>query len=205
MMEMIDKAYDFAREKHKNQRRKVSGLPYILHIYDVCQILLNNGASPDALIVGALHDTVEDTDTTLDEIYAEFGSEIAYMVDILTEKKSMPYEHRKNLQAIKVRNAPLDVKMVKCADLLANMRCLKSEVDEFGDDLWKRFNAPKMTIAKHHKEMLNSISELGGVAMYEELTQVFSEVFGSINFEENKTPDESILANGVKTRSIFPK
>jgi len=199
MWEKFDKAYEYAREKHKNQKRKVSGLPYLLHIYDVCQILMDNDATENAIIAGVLHDTIEDTGTTLDEIYANFGSEVAYIVDVLTEKKTMPYEHRKTLQAVKVKHAPLDVKMVKCADLLANMRSLKEEVCEFGESLWGKFNAPKEIIAKHHKEMIDAISELGNLQMYKELQKIFDFVFDS---EKEINRDVKTVINSRKARML---
>lgn len=203
MKDMFDEAMVFAASKHKNQMRKISGLPYIVHIFDVVQILVENGASENALIAGALHDTVEDTKTNLQEIVEKFGVEIAYMVDVLTENKMMPYEYRKSLQAVKVKNASREIKMVKCADLLANMRSLNQELKDYGD-IWKGFNAPKAEIGKHHKEMINSIKELHGMPMYEEVMGIYNSIFETEQLVIDSSAYEPVFPEVLAEENIQP-
>ena len=89
MKDLLKKAVDFARVKHEGQVRKVSGVPYITHIYSVAKILEEEGADNKTIVVGVLHDTLEDTNTTIEELVKEFGVEVAYMVDTLSEKKKV--------------------------------------------------------------------------------------------------------------------
>ena len=90
MTEKYFEAIRFATEKHKNQIRKIAPFPYMVHIYEVVQILRENGADEETLIGAILHDTVEDTGTSLDEIRERFGDNIATLVDYVTENKKMP-------------------------------------------------------------------------------------------------------------------
>lgn len=95
------KAADFAAKKHKNQRRKDSEQsPYINHPIGVAHILTEEGGVKDVsvLITALLHDTVEDTDTSFEEIELHFGREVADLVAEVTDDKSLPYGERKRLQ-----------------------------------------------------------------------------------------------------------
>merc|ERR1711953_394455 len=130
-------ATDFAAMKHRDQRRKdAEETPYINHPIGVAQILTEEGGITDAdVIIGALlHDTVEDTDTTLDEIEEKFGSRVRHIVDQVTDDKNLPKMERKRLQ---VENAPKktkEAKLVKLADKLYNLRdlnrCTPKDWDE---------------------------------------------------------------------------
>ena len=95
------KAADFAAKKHRDQRRKDSArTPYINHPIGVANILTEEGHVDDLATLQAalLHDTVEDTDTTFEEIEQIFGKEVRDIVDAVTDDKSLPYEERKRLQ-----------------------------------------------------------------------------------------------------------
>jgi guanosine-3',5'-bis(diphosphate) 3'-pyrophosphohydrolase len=95
------KAANFAAKKHRNQRRKDSArTPYINHPIGVANILTEEGDVDDIATLQAalLHDTVEDTDTTLEEIEQIFGEEVRKIVDEVTDDKRLPYEERKRLQ-----------------------------------------------------------------------------------------------------------
>jgi (p)ppGpp synthase/HD superfamily hydrolase len=126
-MERLVKAYDFAARKHKLQKRKdPEQTPYINHPIGVSLILTSaNVTDVDTLIAAILHDTVEDTDTTLDEITHEFGSNVAMIVEQVTDDKTLGYAERK---AEQVRSAPFkcnQAKLVKLADKIYNLRDLK--------------------------------------------------------------------------------
>ncbi|KXS22015.1 HD-domain/PDEase-like protein [Gonapodya prolifera JEL478] len=122
------KAIDFAARKHVNQRRKdAAKTPYINHPIGVAGILTEEGKVFDiqTLQAAVLHDTLEDTDTTRDELVQEFGEEVARIVMECTDDKTLPKQERKSLQ---VKNAPkksLKAKHVKLADKLYNLRDLQ--------------------------------------------------------------------------------
>ena len=129
-MQRIKDAFELAREAHKTQFRK-SGEPYILHPIAVARIVaeeLELGANP--IIAAFLHDVVEDTDYTLDDIRKRFGDDVAFLVGVVTKKKKDRYERSKqvdNYQQI-LESVQFDVRalLIKLADRLHNMRTLDS-------------------------------------------------------------------------------
>lgn len=126
MAEVI-KAADFAAKKHRDQRRKdAEGTPYINHPIGVANIIINEGGIDDPIVLQAalLHDTVEDTDTTLDEVEEHFGKTVRDVVDEVTDKKELPKEERKRLQVVLAPKKSHRAKLVKLADKLYNLRDL---------------------------------------------------------------------------------
>ena len=98
---MLLKALAFSAEMHRNQRRKdVEESPYINHPIEVANILANIGGitDPTVLVAAVLHDTIEDTETTTEELEASFGSEVRWLVEAVTDDKSLPKAERKRLQ-----------------------------------------------------------------------------------------------------------
>lgn len=93
--ERIHKAIMFATLAHKNQTRKGNDIPYIYHPMEVLQILTEMGCKEDVKIAGVLHDTVEGTDITIEDIEKEFGKRVAFLVGGHTEDKSKTWVKRK--------------------------------------------------------------------------------------------------------------
>ena len=176
MNKLFNEAVTFAVNKHKNQTRKQTSWPYAVHLYDVSQILLENGADINTVIAGVLHDTVEDTDTTLNEIQQKFGTEIAYLVDLVTEIKGLPYTERKKRQAIRIASASRNVKMVKCADCLSNLKSIEHELIYY-PEVWSKFHSTKDNIGQHYLDIITAVNELEGLEMYEQLKSSYSKVF----------------------------
>ena len=181
MKDLLSKAIKFAKEKHEGQTRKGSNKPYITHIFAVAKILEEENADIKTIIVGVLHDTLEDTNTTIEELTKEFGVEISCMVDTLSEKKGLAYNDRKYMQALRIKNSSKDVKMVKCADCLSNLTDTYKEL-KTNPNVWSKFNASKQDIQKHYKDTLNALLELKGTKIYARLVNVYQNVF-----EETKT------------------
>ena len=100
--ELIQKAYDLAEKMHGNQRR-ASGIPYILHPTTVACILCELGMDSECLSAALLHDVVEDTPITLQEVTKMFGSEIANLIDGVTKLGKIPYSSREEQQAENIR------------------------------------------------------------------------------------------------------
>lgn len=122
MERLIDAIY-FAAEKHKDQRRKnEKQTPYINHPLHVMCILSDNGVTDvDVLISAVLHDTVEDTDTSFEELEQKFGSRVASIVRECSDNKSLDKVERKKLQLEHAANASLEAKLVKMADKYSNL------------------------------------------------------------------------------------
>ena len=127
---LITRAYEFARTNHGNQVR-MSGEPYIVHPVQVAYILADLGLDDSTICAALLHDVVEDTDVTKEDMIREFGKEIANMVDGVTKLSKLNYESVEEAQIENYRKMFLamgkDIRviMIKLADRLHNMRTLK--------------------------------------------------------------------------------
>ena len=123
---MFSKALEFARYSHRKQRRKYSGLPYIMHCEEVAGILIMDHADIDDVIIGILHDTVEDCDVRITEIQGIFNDYIAngvfYLTDVYTHKNfpDMNRAKRKQLEAERLHKIPARFQRIKCADIISN-------------------------------------------------------------------------------------
>ena len=128
--DLIGKAYDKGRQLHDGQLRK-SGEPYFIHPINVAIILAHLGMDDATLIGGLLHDVVEDTDYTRDELVADFGEEIALLVDGVTKLGTIKFESKEEIQAENFRkmflamSKDIRVLIIKLADRLHNMRTIE--------------------------------------------------------------------------------
>jgi GTP diphosphokinase / guanosine-3',5'-bis(diphosphate) 3'-diphosphatase len=121
----ILRAASFAAKKHKEQKRKgADGEPYINHTLEVANLLRNVGGveDPEILTASLLHDTVEDTATTFEEIEKEFGKVVAGLVREVTDDKSLPKAQRKHLQVEHAPHLSTGAKQIKLADKISNIR-----------------------------------------------------------------------------------
>jgi GTP diphosphokinase / guanosine-3',5'-bis(diphosphate) 3'-diphosphatase len=122
---LLLKALAFAAHKHRDQRRKdAEASPYINHPIELADVLVNEGGVTDVEVLSAalLHDTVEDTATTHDELVDAFGSRIARIVAEVTDDKRLPKEQRKRLQVEHAPTLSREARLVKLADKLCNLR-----------------------------------------------------------------------------------
>ena len=126
----IAKAYDYAFEKHKDQKRS-SGEPYFVHVLNVAYELAKLHADPNTISAGLLHDVIEDCDVTKEEFIAEFGEEIYEIVEAVTKISNLKFADEKEYQATNHRKILIamakDVRviLVKLVDRLHNMRTLE--------------------------------------------------------------------------------
>ena len=130
---LLLKAAAFAAEKHRHQRRKdADSSPYINHPIALANVLKNEGGIADASALAAalLHDTIEDTDATSEELESLFGKEITAIVLEVTDDKSLPKEERKRLQIEHARNISHRAKLIKLADKICNLRDLLANPPE---------------------------------------------------------------------------
>lgn len=123
-LSLVLKAVKFSADKHKTQRRKgAEGSPYINHPIDVAETLWNLGGVRDISVIVAaiLHDTVEDTETTLSEIEEDFGPVVRSIVQEVTDDKTLPKPERKRLQIEHAPHLSSGAKQIKLADKISNI------------------------------------------------------------------------------------
>lgn len=147
-------ALKFAAHKHAGQVRKGTDVPYLIHPVEVALFLQNLGMNYSVIVAGYLHDTLEDTDTTLEEIESIFGKSVADIVEQVTEP-----DKKKALK--KAESYTMDAIKVKTADLACNISDILDNYSEIGDAIWDRFTHGKKTLV-HYKKMAELLRERGG-------------------------------------------
>ena len=155
----IEEAIEVAAEAHQGQYRKGTRTPYITHPYAVGLILMEAGCAEAVIIAGILHDTVEDTDLTLEFIQERFGEFVAGIVDGCSENKALRWRARKTERIEALKSASPEICTVTCADKLHNLRTIISEYDVIGNAIWERFHGEIEDQAWYYRSILNSISE----------------------------------------------
>lgn len=185
-MELFDEAVIFACRKHSGQRRKLSDAPYFLHPMEVASIVGTMSEDQNLLAAAVLHDTVEDTDTTLEEIKEIFGTRVYLLVMTETEEKR---EDRPPKETWKLRKEEtlniiehtkdMDVKKLWLGDKLSNLRSFCREYRKHGDSFWNRFNQndPKQQ-EWYYRKIASALSALSEYDAYTEFKSCIDELFG---------------------------
>lgn len=182
--ELLDRAIVFAVKAHANTERRGKGYPYIVHPLEAVEIVATMTADQELLAAAALHDTVEDTDVTVEQLRAEFGERIASLVadesDVMPEgmTEEDSWHQRKQAAIDRISKASHDAKMVALGDKLSNMRAIARDYDEIGDALWNRFhtNDPKEH-EWHYRGLADSLRELEDTVAYKEFESLINKVF----------------------------
>ena len=162
-------ALSFAAHKHRDHRRKdVAASPYINHPIGLVNVLVNEGnvTDSDVIVAAILHDTVEDTDTTFDELESHFGKPIVDIIREVTDDKHLRKEKRKQQQIDKAAHSSYQAKLVKLADKICNLRDMYSS-SPAGWDLERR--------REYFDWCLTVIDQIRGT--HEQLEALFDEAF----------------------------
>ena len=158
-MKIIDKAIRFAAIKHEGQNRKGTDIPYITHPFAVGMILQQAGYKEEVIVAGILHDTLEDTETTENELLSEFGQHIVDLVKAATEEdKSLSWEERKQHAIDDLALKSPEQIAVIVADKLHNIRSIQSDVDSDGESVWTRFNRGKREQSWYYMSIINELT-----------------------------------------------
>lgn len=183
--ELLDKAIVYAVKAHHNTERRGKGFPYIVHPLEAVEIVATITPDQELLAAAALHDTIEDTDVTVDDLRAEFGERIAELVhsesDQFTEgvSEADSWHDRKQAAINRLAAASHDAKIVALGDKLSNMRAIARDYAIKGDDLWQIFHVTdKASHEWHYRGLASSLSELKDTFAYQEFVRLIDEVFG---------------------------
>lgn len=145
---------------HRNQSRRASDVPYVQHVTGVALILARLGFETDTLIAALLHDAVEDTEATLDQISDQFGPQVAEIVAALSERKldenghKRPWIDRKTEHLAMLRCASIEARGVALADKLHNLTSILVDLAE-GRAVWASFHADREQVLWYHEAMID--------------------------------------------------
>ena len=184
--DLLDRAIIFAVNAHHNTERRGKGFPYIVHPMEAVEIVATITPDQELLAAAALHDTIEDTDVTVEDIRAAFGERVAELVhsesDQFTEGVSEEdsWHDRKQAAIDRLAAASHDAKIVAMGDKLSNMRAIWRDYQQKGDELWQIFHVKdKASHEWHYRGLAASLSELSDTFAYQEFVRLIDEVFES--------------------------
>lgn len=179
---LFDKAVQFATEAHRGTERRGKGYPYIIHPMEAAAIVATMTNDQEMLAAAVLHDTVEDTDVTIEQIRELFGDRVAELVQHETAPldDSLTWREKKTAQLKQLAEAPRDSKIVALGDKFSNMSGIALDYRQMGDEVWKRFHAPngKSDVEWYYRSLADAMSELSETLVYQEYVKLLKEVFG---------------------------
>ena len=179
---LFDKAVQFAVEAHGGTERRGKGYPYIIHSMEAAAIVATMTHDQEMLAAAILHDTVEDTDVTIEQIRERFGDRVAMLVQNETAPmdENMTWREKKTAQLKQLTDAPYDSKIVALGDKFSNLSGIVLDYRQIGDEVWKRFHAPngKPDVEWYYRSLAEALSELSDTQAYKEYLKLLEEVFG---------------------------
>jgi hypothetical protein len=180
----ISSAAKLAEDAHKGQLRKGTDIPYIVHPFGVATRLLREGATPQMVIAGLLHDTVEDAGFSFQQIAQLYGDEVADIVNGCSEPdKSLSWRERKVHTIESLKSAPDGIRMVTCADKLDNINAIARDFRKIGENLWLRFNAGKERQRWYYQELVESlgVGKFARTNLFREFAEIVEDIFDTKN------------------------
>ena len=184
-MDIFDEAIIFATKAHSGAFRKGTNIPYITHPIEAAAIVATMTNNKNVLAAAVLHDTIEDTDATIDDIKEIFGEEVARLVATESENKrdNLPsdstWKIRKQETLDHLKGATEEEKMITLGDKLSNIRAIYRDYSTIGDKLWERFNQKdKNQHAWYYKTIAERLSDLSDSFAYQEYVELVNKVFG---------------------------
>ena len=182
--ELLDRAIVFAVRAHAGTERRGKGFPYIVHPMEAVEIVATMTSDQELLAAAALHDTVEDTDVTIEQIRTEFGDRVASLVAAESDEPHQSRDCIENWRARKqaaidrLSSGSRDAKMVALGDKLSNMRAIARDYAEQGDKLWNIFHSnDRKDHEWHYRGLADALSELHDTFAFKEFEHLINEVF----------------------------
>ena len=181
---VLDRAIIFAVKAHAGTERRGKGYPYIVHPLEAVEIVATMSKDQELLAAAALHDTVEDTDITVEQIRSEFGDRIAALVAIESDEipagisEEDSWHSRKQAAIDRLAKASREAKIVALGDKLSNMRAIARDFADQGDALWNLFHAKEPKDHEwHYRGLAEALKELDGTYAYQEFVKLINQVF----------------------------
>ena len=182
---LMDRAIIFATRAHSGTYRKGTKIPYIVHPIEAAAIVSTMTDDPDMIAAAVLHDVVEDTDATVEEISFFFNERIAKLVEAESEdkRKDLPPQETWMLRKMEtlefLRNeADKEAKILALADKLSNIRAIHRDQNTIGDKLWERFNEKRKE--KHgwmYRQVAEALAELSDTFAWQEYDDLVRKTF----------------------------
>lgn len=181
----FERALEFAMTAHKGQVRKGSSIPYIVHPIETALIAMTLTRDQDLIIAALLHDIIEDTRYSAEDIEDAFGARISQLVQHESEDKrigqkpSDTWKIRKQEFIDSLDNKSMDVKIIALSDKLSNMRATYEGCCKHGDEFWQRFNEKRKDMHKwYYRTVADKLREFENTDAWQELDSLIKKVFG---------------------------
>jgi (p)ppGpp synthase/HD superfamily hydrolase len=179
-------ALSYAAALHAQQRRKLSGEPYVAHLLAVAALVLEHGGNEDEAIAALLHDAVEDQGglPTLAEIRRRFGPTVADIVEGCTDTADSPkppWRQRKEAYIARLNGASASIRLVSAADKLHNARSILRDYRRIGEALWSHFRGGRDGTLWYYRTVAETLKTAAGSpsaadALVEELDRTVTEI-----------------------------
>jgi GTP pyrophosphokinase len=176
--ERLSRALDYAWQRHGQQVRKGTSVPYVAHLMAVCALVLEDGGNADEAVAALLHDVVEDTDATVEEVAREFGPVVAEIVAGCSDTDALPkppWRPRKEAYIAALADHSPSVRRVSLADKLHNARAILLDYREIGNDLWRRFH-PDADQLWYYRSLVEAFRATTDSPLVDELDRVVGEL-----------------------------
>lgn len=175
MENLIEKAQVLAEKAHHTQKRKTDGSPYIEHPLAVGVLLAQHGCDEVTIAAGIVHDVLEDTQVTEDQLRRELGDAVADIVCAVSENKTLSWEDRKQQYIDTVSASSKSVKMVSVADKVHNLQDLIAAHAALGTKVWKKFNRGKEKKLWFERTLLQQLQKKWNHPLLDEYARLIDE------------------------------
>ncbi len=171
----------FAARLHAEQRRKLSGEPYVAHLLRVAGMVLEHGADEDEAIAALLHDAVEDqggaaTGRLIGERFGPRVAEIVRGCSDTDQTPKPPWRQRKEAYLARLRGAPASVRLISAADKLDNVRSILAAYRVLGERTWERFRGGRDGTLWYVRNVVDVLKQAGGSLLTDELDRAVGEL-----------------------------
>lgn len=181
---IIDGAIRLATKAHEGVVRKGGGMPYIVHPLEAMVIVSTVTDDQEVMAAAVLHDAVEDSDVTIEDIRSNLGARVADLVSAETDSEvpglthCESWQHRKQTTIDRLSAASREVQIVALGDKLSNIRAMLRDYHRLGDSLWQRFNEKNVDRhAWYYHQLVKSLAPLSDTDAYREFASLVEQVF----------------------------
>lgn len=183
---LVDKAISFATKAHANTERRGHQSPYVLHVFEAASIVETMTRDPEILAAAILHDVIEDTDSSIEEIREQFGERVAAIVQGETtevpfgQTETESWHDRKSSGIKSIANAPREAKIVALGDKLSNIRAIYHDFNKVGEKVFEKFHAPDPIKDNrwYYESLAEAFSDLSDTDAYREFVFLVKAIFG---------------------------